>query len=119
MANSNNVRLFPGVPRTTGIDGGGGPPHDSDMNHRVTALESKFDGIKDTLNAIQVTLTRIETTMATKDSMHAIEVRTAVLEERTGKLATTRSMSIMVGLAVAILTLAARWNDVVAHFTHP
>jgi len=117
-----------------GVDGSGGPPHDSEMERRVTALEAKVDGIKDTLNAMQVTLVKIEASIATKDdiskldirlntiehtmatsaSLAASDMRTAVLEERTAKLLTTRSAGVMVALAIGALTLVTKWHDIVS-----
>ncbi|WP_239015959.1 hypothetical protein [Novacetimonas hansenii] len=117
-----------------GVDGSGGPHHDSEMERRVTALEAKVDGIKDTLNAMQVTLVKIEASIATKDdiskldirlntiehtmatsaSLAASDMRTAVLEERTAKLLTTRSAGVMVALAIGALTLVTKWHDIVS-----
>ncbi|MBR0560074.1 hypothetical protein [Neokomagataea anthophila] len=88
-----------------------------DLTRRVGVLETKMDKVQETLGSIQVTLARIEASMATKDELHALAMHVAVLDERTNKLATTKGVAVMVSVAVAILTAAARWHDLVAHFT--
>lgn len=116
------------------VDGGGGPPHDSDMERRVASLEAKMDKVQDTLGSIQVTLARMEEKMVTKDDFSPIRadvavVKTsldakatsasvAVLDERTNKLASTRGVAGMLALATAALALISKWSDVIGYFTH-
>lgn len=52
----------------SGIDGGGGPPHDSDMEKRVASLETDVRAIRDTLTDIRVLLASV----ATKDDVASI-----------------------------------------------
>lgn len=58
----SSVRSIDGsLYRPSGIDGGGGPPHDSDMEKRVASLEADVRVIRDTLSDIRVQLANIPT----------------------------------------------------------
>lgn len=100
------------------VDGGGGPPHDSDMERRIASLEAKMDAVQTTLNAIQVTLARMEEKLASKEDVHKLETRTAVLEERTTKLASTRGVAGMLALATAAIALVSKWSEIFGYLTH-
>lgn len=63
----NNILNFSGrgpMSADGDLDGGGGPPHDSDMERRVTALEADAKAIKSDLTDIKVSLAKIDATVA-------------------------------------------------------
>ncbi|ASC05245.1 hypothetical protein WSS15_23360 [Acetobacter pasteurianus] len=86
----------------SGIDGGGGPPHDSDMERRIGKLEDKMDSVQDALNAIQVTLAEIKATMATKDDLSNVRVEVAEMKGRIAKLPSLAQIAALLAIAGAI-----------------
>ncbi|WP_337883812.1 hypothetical protein [Chromobacterium haemolyticum] len=51
------------------LAGGGGPPHNGDMEARVLKLETLTEAIRDRLAGVESRLTVIERTMATKEDL--------------------------------------------------
>lgn len=49
-----------------GLDGGGGPPHNGDMEARVSKLETEVSATKTTINAIERDVAVIKSNYATK-----------------------------------------------------
>jgi len=86
------------------------------MERRVATLEAATAKVQETLNSMQVTLARMEEKLASKDDVHSLGIRTAVLEERTTKLATTRGVGTMITLATAVVALVANWQHIFAYF---
>lgn len=52
------------------VVGGGGPPHNGDMEARIAKLEATADATRDKLAGIETRLTVIERTVATKEDLH-------------------------------------------------
>lgn len=92
MADSNITYLFD-APQTSGLDGGGGPPHDSDMQRRVTSLETDVKAIRDTLTDIRVQLAN----MPTKDDISPIRADIASIKTSLEGKATASSVAELKG----------------------
>ncbi|WP_148707762.1 hypothetical protein [Komagataeibacter melaceti] len=89
-----------------GVDGSGGPPHDPDMDRRVGALETKVDGIKDTLSAIRETLAEIKSSTATKDDIAAISANISEIKGELTAKATAANVAEIKGRVDALPTTA-------------
>lgn len=57
-----------------GVDNGGGPPHNGDMEARVAKLEAIAETTRDKIAGVETRLAVIEKTMATKDDLQAMRV---------------------------------------------
>ncbi|KAA8387643.1 hypothetical protein FKW31_03080 [Acetobacter sp. DmW_136] len=76
---------------------GGGPPHDSDMERRVSKLEDKMDSAQSTLNEIQITLARMEASISTKDDLSPIRADIVAIKTSLDAKATASSMAELKG----------------------
>ncbi|WP_215762224.1 hypothetical protein [Acetobacter sp. P1H12_c] len=104
MSSETNIRHFPGgkEPVEKGVDGGSGPPHDSDMERRVERLEKKMEDVQGALTSIQVTLAEIKATMATKDDLTNVRVEVAEMKGRIAKLPSLAQIAALLAIAGAI-----------------
>lgn len=110
MGNGVNNNIFttegqPWSPKKP-IDGGSGPPHDSDMERRVASLETKVDSIKDTLSAIRETLAEIKSSTATKDDIAAIGANISEIKGELTAKATAANVAEIKGRVDALPTTA-------------
>lgn len=56
------------------VEGSGGPPHNGDMEARVSKLETIAETTRDRLTGVETRLTVIERTMATKEDLQLLKV---------------------------------------------
>lgn len=90
---ANNIARLVDAPRSSGLDAGGGPPHDSDMDRRVKSLEEDVKVIKSDLTDIKVSLAKIDAT---------VTALVASVSKLDGKIPTGWSM---IGMFASIVTM--------------
>ncbi|MBE1723209.1 hypothetical protein [Bombella apis] len=84
---------------------GGGPPYNGDMERRVSNLEDKMENVQKTLSSILVTLAKIESCMATKEEIHAVEISLTEVKARVNSLPTLAKISTIAGIASLVVPL--------------
>ncbi|WP_146131893.1 hypothetical protein [Chromobacterium amazonense] len=66
----HNVVGFNRPGKGRGVEHAGGPPHNGDMEARVSKLEAIAEATRDRLTGVETRLSIIERTMATKEDLH-------------------------------------------------
>lgn len=94
-----------GLRQPSGIDGGGGPPHDSDMERRVASLEANVESMRSTLENIRVQLAEMPKksdidTFRTEVNGMAVDV--GVIKGRVSALPTLTGLSTLAGILTIV-----------------
>lgn len=107
VLNMDDYRRIPpeGSEYGGGLPSGGGPPYDGDMERRVAKLEDQMDNVQNTLSSIRVTLAKIESCMATKGEIHAVETSLTDVKARVNSLPTLAKISTIAGIASLVVPL--------------
>lgn len=91
----------------------------SDVEFRVKRLEDDSKETRADLKAIMNTLAEIKGTMsglATKSELGDVRVALGKLETRVEKLPSTGKVATYLAIAVALITIAVRWSDLITYF---
>lgn len=83
------------------LEGGGGPPHDPDMERRLTSLEQDVKAIQATLGDMRVTLERL----ATRDDIKSLEDKISIFRTEVNAMAV--DVGTVKGRVSALPTLTA------------
>ncbi|MBM2884067.1 hypothetical protein JFK97_06655 [Chromobacterium phragmitis] len=68
----HNVVGFNRPGKGRGVEHAGGPPHNGDMEARISKLEAIAETTRDRLAGVETRLTVIEQAMATKEDLHLL-----------------------------------------------
>lgn len=102
----------PGQISSGGLSSGGGGGNYGDMEKRVETLEKKFDRIELKLDSIGNDLAYIKGKIEGLPSASAF----GELKGRVDSLPTTARVATLLSIAVAVITIAARWVEITALF---
>lgn len=110
----DNVTPLFETPKGT-LPPGSGPPYNGDMERRVAKLEDKMDNVQNTLSSILVTLAKIESCMATKGEIHAVETSLTDVKVRVNSLPTLAKISTIAGIASLVVPLLLAFAMALLH----
>lgn len=94
--------------------GGGGDRFDPMLEPRVKALEDRFARMDAKLDILINDVAYMKGRLESAPSAIAF----GELKGRVDSLPTTAKMASLIGIAVAFLTLVAKWGDILAFFHH-
>ena len=99
--------------------GGGGDRFDPMLEPRVAALEKGFERVEKKLDMLLTDVAEMKgrlSAMPTAATFGDLKGTVGELKGRVDSLPTTARIASLLGIAVAFLTLVAKWGDILAFF---